>query len=137
MASRLLPSSLIRLDGKRSGLADGFTEGGEKGAASLANPDMRPAFRFRCLRPRGLSPHARRCRPSQLAERLALAGDSLIELLVIVPFGPEQPIQHARPQAVVAGISGVVQRMVSGAGQHLAQPTVIIFRFQLEVRVAE
>src|SRR5262245_41881785 len=84
-----------------------------------------------------LCPHTRRdCLP-QLAQRLALAGDPLIELLVVVPFRPEEPIEDARPQAVVAGIPGVVQRVVSGARQHFAQPAIVIFRFQLEVCVAE
>src|SRR5262245_26810660 len=98
---------------------------------------MRPAFRFRRLWPRGSSPRARRDCLFQLAERPALAGDSLIKLLVVVPFGLEKPIEDARPQAVIAGISGMMQRVISGAGEHLAQPTIVIFRFQLEIRVAE
>src|SRR5262245_66226573 len=98
---------------------------------------MRPAFRFRCLRARGSSPHARRGRLPQLAERLALAGNSLIELLVVVPFRPEEPIQHARPQAVIAGVSGVVQRVVCGARQQLAETTSVIFWFGVEVYVCD
>ena len=67
----------------------------------------------------------------------SLTGDSIIELLVVVPFRLEKSIKNTSAKPVIAGVPGVVKRMVSGARQHLPQPTIVICRFQLKVRVAE
>src|SRR3981081_1542298 len=103
----------------------------------MANADMRLSSRFHCFRPARPCPGGRRDSFPQLAERPPLCRYPIVELLVVVPFSLEEPIQDAGPQAIVSGISGVVKRVVSGARQHLAQPTIVVFRFQLEISVAE
>src|SRR5580704_5244808 len=73
----------------------------------------------------------------QTRQRLAVAAYAVIEPLVVVPLGPKKPVEHPCPQAVVAGISRMVKRVIGRGGQKLADSPVVVLRLELEVGVTE
>src|SRR3954469_12455991 len=74
---------------------------------------------------------------AQALERPLLARDAVIEALVILPFGAEHAVEETRPETVIAGVTGVVQRMVGRAGEDASATPIVVARLQFEIGVTE